>query len=298
MSDEAPAISPPPSSMKRRAGILLASVVLLFTLVVVDVSRELTLLSDIAGWVVFGFAALLLVLAVSLRSLPNRTVALLLLLGALGTLGLRSVGLGRAVARSPEQWRIIQDETGRRLAAVASERFTELCSRVRAAARDLARSSAVALAVEGSDAHDYVSRAFEELARADLPRAHPRGVPGATLFDGGRSPVAWAGANASPRVGVSAAGRCPAVRDVRRPARGAHSLGRDRAPPQQARLCFRRSSTVGGARHRESLSRRLQRPDILGRARFRDYLHYVRRSGCRDPRFVRSPWRSLLVRDG
>ena len=197
MSDEAPAISASPRSMNRLAWILLASVVLLFTLVVVDVNRELTLLSHVAGWVIFGFSALLLFLVVSTPALPNRTVALLLLLGALGTLSVRSVGLGRAGARSPEEWRVIQNETGRGLAAVASERFTELCSRVRAAARDLARSSAVAVAVEGSDAHDYVSRAFDELARADLPRAHQRGVPGATLFDGGRRPVAWAGTNAS-----------------------------------------------------------------------------------------------------
>ena len=197
MTDEAPAITTPSNSMNFRTWIILSCVVVLFSLLVADVRWELTLLTPFLVWIALGSAALLLLLVAFMGSLPNRSLYILLLLGALGTLGLRSVGLGRAFARSPEQWRIVQNDTGRRLAAVASERFTELCSQVRASARDLARSSSVALAVEGSDAHDYVSRAFEELAKADLPRAHPRGVPGVTLFDGGRSPVAWAGANAS-----------------------------------------------------------------------------------------------------
>jgi signal transduction histidine kinase len=197
MSDEAPATTSRVVSVDWRAWILLTSVLALFGVVVLDVHRELALLGRAEAWAVLAVAFALLVVSWRVRSFPSRISAVVLLVGILVTLGVGNVELGTLLSRSVEQWRGIQDERGRALAALASEHFADLCSRMRASARNIVGNDAIAGAVGGADSEDSISRAFAELARVDLPRAHERGVSGATLYDANRRPVAWTGANVS-----------------------------------------------------------------------------------------------------
>ena len=172
---------------------------LLFALVVADLRAEFQYLAATSAWILLALAVIGLV--GTQRAWPNhstgRTVVVLLLFGALSALLVRTIGYERAALRSTAVWESARESEGERIATRVSTQFELICATARQAARELARSSAIGLAVEGSDAEDYVSRAFEALESFPLPRAHPLGAPGATLYDVWRRPIAWSGENIS-----------------------------------------------------------------------------------------------------
>ena len=172
-------------------------VVAIFALVVADVHENFALLGTTLAWVLMAAATLTLVLAHRRLSSSGKTIATMLVAGAAMALALGILGYGSVLNRSVVQWKVAQDRAGERLAIRATTRFASLCRNARERARQLARASPIAIAVEGSDAQDYLSGAFDALARSPLPSAHPRGAPGATLYDALRRPLAWSGDNVS-----------------------------------------------------------------------------------------------------
>ncbi|TDI39169.1 MAG: HAMP domain-containing protein [Acidobacteria bacterium] len=178
---------------------LLVLAVLLFALVVIDLRALFQYLVATTAWSLLALAVVGLVGAK--RAWPNRatarTVAVLLFLGALSALLVRMLGYERAATRSVAAWESGRESEGERIARKVSSEFEAICATAQRAARELAHSSELALAVEGSDAEDYLSRAFEALEKFSLPRAHPLGAPGATLYDVWHRPIAWSGENIS-----------------------------------------------------------------------------------------------------
>ena len=181
-----------------RYSLLLLSL-LLFALVVADLRAEFQYLAEASAWILVALGAVSLVGAK--RAWPNqsagRSVVVLLLFGALLALLVRTLGYERAALRSVAVWESARKSEGERIATKVSSQFEAICATARRAARQLARSSAIAVAVEGSDAEDYVAGAFEALESFSLPRAHPLGAPGTTLYDVWRRPIAWSGENIS-----------------------------------------------------------------------------------------------------
>ena len=181
-----------------RYSLLLLSF-LLFALVVADLRAAFQYLAAASAWSLLALAVVGLIGAN--RPWPNhstgRTVAVLLFLGALSALLVRTLGYERAAMRSVAVWESARESEGERIATKVSSEFEAICAAARRAARQLARSSEIAVAVEGSDAEDYVSGAFEALESFPLPRAHPLGAPGTTLYDVWRRPIAWSGENIS-----------------------------------------------------------------------------------------------------
>ncbi len=178
---------------------LLVLAVLLFVLVVADLRALFQYLATTTAWSLLALAVVGLVGAK--RAWPNRetarTVAVLLFLGALSALLVRMLGYERAATRSVAVWESGRESEGERIASKVSSKFEAICATAQRAARELAHSSELALAVEGSDAEDYLSRASEALEKFSLPRAHPLGAPGATLYDVWHRPIAWSGENIS-----------------------------------------------------------------------------------------------------
>ena len=172
---------------------------LLFALVVADLRALFQYLAAGSAWSLLALSVVGLVAAK--RAWPNhstgRTVAALLFLGALSALLVRTFGYERAVMRTVAMSESARQSEGERIATKVSSEFEAICAAARRAARELARSSAIALAVEGSDAEDYVSGAFDALESFSLPRAHPLGAPGTTVYDVWRRPIAWSGENIS-----------------------------------------------------------------------------------------------------
>ncbi len=165
----------------------------LFALVVADLSSEFDKLSIFP---ILALLALGLLLAVSALS-SRRVVAFVLLAGATAGLMTRLALYERLLYRSPEDWKQEQRAMAERVAKLATERFVRLCRDGHDTARSLARSTELAMAVEGSDAQDDLPAAFELLSRAALPRALDEAVSGATLYDTWRRPMAWTGDNLS-----------------------------------------------------------------------------------------------------
>lgn len=177
--------------------LIVPAVVCVFALAVANVHLDFGLLRGALGWIVLATSAASLLLVRRIPTRPGRRVAWVLSAGAAAALAIGTLGYGSVVNRSPEQWRSVQEQQGRRLAARATARFAELCGSARQSARSLARSNEIAVAVEGSDAQNYLARAFDAMSRTPLPRAHPRGAPGATLYDALSRPLAWSGDNVS-----------------------------------------------------------------------------------------------------
>jgi len=127
----------------------------------------------------------------------GKKIATTLMIGAVVALALGILGRGAMLNRSAVEWKAAEDRVSERVATRAATRFASLCRDARDSARQLARASPIAIAVEGSDAQDYLSGAFDALARFPLPSALVRGAPGATLYDALRRPLAWSGDNVS-----------------------------------------------------------------------------------------------------
>lgn len=167
-----------------------------FSLVVADVHANFALVQGVLAWALFPVAILGLVIARRNGPPSEKRVVTTLLVGALVTLVVTTIGYRTAFDRARDaSMTTVQEQVSDRSAFRATTRFVSLCRSARDTARALARTSPVAVAVEGSDAQDYVSRAFDALAQVELPRAHPRGTPGTTLYDALRRPVAWSGEN-------------------------------------------------------------------------------------------------------
>ena len=172
-------------------------VVAVFALVVADVHENFALLGTTLAWVLIAAATLILVLAHKRLNSSGKTIATMLVTGAAMALALGILGYGSVLNRTVVEWKAAQDRAAERIAIRATTRFASLCRNARERARQLARASPIAIAVEGSDAQDYLSGAFDALACSPLPSAHPRGAPGATLYDALRRPLAWSGDNVS-----------------------------------------------------------------------------------------------------
>ena len=172
-------------------------VVAVFALVVADVHENFALLGTALAWFLIGAATLTLVAAHKRLGSSGKTIATMLVAGAVMALALGILGYGSVLNRSAVEWKAAQESASERISTRATTRFASLCRNARDSARQLARASSIAIAVEGSDAQDYSSEAFEALARFPLPSAHPRGAPGTTLYDALRRPLAWSGDNVS-----------------------------------------------------------------------------------------------------
>ncbi|HXV59293.1 MAG TPA: ATP-binding protein [Vicinamibacteria bacterium] len=166
-----------------------------FWLVVHDVRSDFQLLDATAAWAALSLTVLFAALLP--RSLPYRRAQRWLIVGALLALALRCIGYEWLGERSVRDWESFRERDGLRTASGLQRRFTALCGSARSTARQLARTPAFAMAVEGSDAEDYRSEVFGELATTVLPRAHPAGAPGASLYDVALRPLAWSGHNVS-----------------------------------------------------------------------------------------------------
>ncbi len=177
--------------------LIAALVVSVFALAVANVHQDFALLRGAFGRTVLIASLLGPFLSRQLLTRSHQRIATVLSIGAMVALAISTLGYGSLLSRSAEQRRTAQEQDGARIASRATTRFALLCRSARDTARSLARASAIAVAVEGSDAQDYVTRAFDALGRAPLPRAHPRGVPGTTLYDALRRPLAWSGDNVS-----------------------------------------------------------------------------------------------------
>lgn len=172
-------------------------VVAVFALVVGDVHDNFALIGVTLAWLLIATGALSLLLAHQRLELREKTVATTLVIGAIAALALGILGRGETLNRSAVEWKAAEDRASERVVTRAATRFASLCKDARDSARQLARASPVAIAVEGSDAQDYLSGAFDALARFPLPSALVRGTPGATLYDALRRPLAWSGDNVS-----------------------------------------------------------------------------------------------------
>ena len=168
--------------------LVTALVVAVFALVVLDVKDDFALIGATLAWCLIAAAALSLLLAHQRLDARGKTVATTLMIGAVAALAL-------GILWKAAEWKAVEDRASERVASRAATRFASLCKDARDSARELARASPIAIAVEGSDAQDYLSGAFDALARFPLPSALPRGTPGATLYDALRRPLAWSGDN-------------------------------------------------------------------------------------------------------
>ena len=168
--------------------LVTALVVAVFALVVLDVKDDIALIGATLAWCLIAAAALSLLLAHQRLDARGKTVATTLMIGAVAALAL-------GILWKAAEWKAVEDRASERVASRAATRFASLCKDARDSARELARASPIAIAVEGSDAQDYLSGAFDALARFPLPSALPRGTPGATLYDALRRPLAWSGDN-------------------------------------------------------------------------------------------------------
>ncbi len=127
---------------------------------------------------------------------PRGWATLALLLGASGTFGLHALCEGIAPPSTPSSFPETRDREARERASSAKERFRALTEAARSVAESLASEPLVERAVTTSDPAQ-VALAFDLLEATPLPRAHPGGVPGASLFDRTLRPIAWAGENRS-----------------------------------------------------------------------------------------------------
>jgi signal transduction histidine kinase len=142
------------------------------------------------------WAALLLIAALVSLALFRRAArgaSLFLLLGASVALGLR-VAAGGIALLPGASLRSIPDREVEERASFVRERFRELTGAAAAAAERLARSAPIGEAVSRREPVG-VARAFEVLNEDALPRAHPNGIPGASVFDASQRPLAWTGEN-------------------------------------------------------------------------------------------------------
>ena len=168
--------------------LLLGGAFVCFTAALADAVHRFALIPGAAHAVAFGGAALLLLLAAIRRNLisrDGRRIVVTLSGAALVALGCR-FALAPEVAVSPESAARAADRVDAFLANLTRE--------VGDAAYLVARTPAVAAALEGSDVGGTENRAFAALAAWQLPETEA-GAGGATLYDRQLRPVAWSGGN-------------------------------------------------------------------------------------------------------
>ena len=183
----APAFEPP-SRRLPAVFLLVPAAFLFFAAAFSDAAGRFGTLPDTAHAILAGGSALLLILVLARRSLLGgdaRRIVLALAVAALVALGCR-IPLGRTLSAGPAS------------AARAADRvdafLADLTREVGDAAYLVARTAAVAAALEGSDAGDTEAGAFRALAEWSLPTT-TIGRGGATLYDRQLRPLAWSGGN-------------------------------------------------------------------------------------------------------
>ena len=170
------------------APLLLTGAFLCFTAALADAAHRFALLPGAAHAVVSSVAAVLVILVVVRRGLlsdDGRRIVVVLSAAALLALSCR-IPLIPPISVNPESAIRAADRVDAFLANLTRE--------VGDAAYLVARTPAVAAALEGSDAGDTESRAFRALADRQLPETNV-GAGGATLYDRQLRPVAWSGGN-------------------------------------------------------------------------------------------------------
>ncbi len=168
----------------RSGSVLLASGLALYAVAVGEVQSRFAWLPP-AGYAASGALLLLAAAALVRYQRTDRAAPAALLLAALAALG-----IGSALQRG-----VRGESTGANRAADRVDAWlADLSRQVGDAAYLIARTPAIAAAVEGSDARDTHGPAFAALSGWRLPDAGI-GPATATLYDRGLEPVAWSGRN-------------------------------------------------------------------------------------------------------
>jgi signal transduction histidine kinase len=182
-----------PESLPRFAAWL---AIPLFALAAFDLARDFTLLPVTGAGVVTALSSLALVVLSRSSPARNRAPAFALFFASAVALAIRLFGYEPVLRRTPEEWHAIRDADARGIAATTARRFSELTAEARSRARAVGQSEVLRDAA-ANPTERSVAGAFDVLTRVSLPRAHPNGAPGMTLFDSSARPVAWAGATGS-----------------------------------------------------------------------------------------------------
>jgi signal transduction histidine kinase len=174
-----------------RKFVLAATAGAFYTAALFDLSRELDFFGPHVARALFALAVATLLFF--LPSATRKEWALLLLhLGACVSLGIRVLGSDESPFRRTSSFHEKNARDALARASSAKDRFRELTRAARAAAESAAGESSIEDAMRAL-APAQLSRAFGILEARVLPRAHPSGVPGISLFDRSLRPVAWAG---------------------------------------------------------------------------------------------------------
>ncbi len=188
------------AGLGRRGSAALATLTVVLLLVAaVETSAARPALPPPALWALAALSAAALFVAWRSRARAHRAVVLPLAAAALvafaapGLVGLESGGGPRPAPTGRtgrENWPGATAESAERAADRVDAWLSDVTRRIGDAAWLLARTPNLAAAVEGSDARDFRSLAFDVLATAPLP-ASGLGPGGATLHDDRLRPVAW-----------------------------------------------------------------------------------------------------------